>query len=109
MLVLPDAAARLAAEQEEVQDDGVQQRRQRATAEQARGGGGELHQQEAAALALAGPVLGLLPAHPRHLRQRISGARSNMPKNSLACIFEISALSCSRRKCDKCRDNNKRK
>ncbi|MOA61940.1 hypothetical protein D3C78_1872110 [compost metagenome] len=60
--------------------------------------GGKLHQPQVAALALLGPVW---RAHRRHRRQRIAGARSSMPKNSLACIFEINALSCTRRKCDR--------
>ena len=97
-LVLADAAPRLGAEQVEIQHDQVQQRADQPAAEQARQPGGELHQNKTAALALPGPML---LAHPRHLRQRICGARSNMPKNSLVCIFEINALSSHRRKCER--------
>jgi hypothetical protein len=54
--VIVDAAPCGAAGEEEVQHDQVQQRRQQATAAAARHQRGETHQQQAAALALRGPV-----------------------------------------------------
>ena len=54
-----------------------------------------------AALFAVGPVFLVgLDAHVRHRRQRMTGRRSSMPKNSRVCMLEISALSWNRRKCE---------
>ncbi|MNN38774.1 hypothetical protein D3C81_1527860 [compost metagenome] len=101
LLVLPGAVSRGAAKQEEVQDDAVQQRAEQASAQDLGGERGEFHQQEAAALFAVSPVLFVgFAGHVRHRRQRITGKRSNMPRNSRVCMLEISALSWNRRKCD---------
>ncbi|MNF85224.1 hypothetical protein D3C84_676120 [compost metagenome] len=100
LLVLPDTLPGTAAKHEEVQDDAIQHRAEQAPTEQLDAQGGQLHQPEAATFLVFGPVL-FAVAHACHRRQRMAGARSNMPKNSLVCIFEINALSWNRRKCER--------
>jgi len=94
LLVLPGALAGAASEQEKVQHDAVEQRAQQASAQDLCAECGELHQPETATLLAVGPVLFVCVAvHARHRRQRITGARSNMPKNSRVCMLVISTLS----------------
>ncbi|MNG01635.1 hypothetical protein D3C84_846250 [compost metagenome] len=101
LLVLPGTAAGAATEQEKVQNDAVQQRAQQSAAKDFGTERSELHQPETAALFAVGPMLFVdVAAHARHRRQRITGARSNMPKNNRVCMLEISTLSWNMRKCE---------
>ena len=100
LLVLPDAASCAAAEHKEVQHNGVKHRAEHTSAQQPDAQGGELHQPETAALFVGSPML-LRFIHALQRLQRMPGKRINMPKNSLVCMLEISALSWNRRKCER--------